>query len=138
MGDFKEVWNLFDATGTGMCAADKFPTLLRAVGHNPTQAEIQELQAQVEKDGNIFFQDVQNLLQSREQKKTSHEAMVEHFKVFDKNGNGLISAAELKHVMMSLGDSLTEEEAAEMVTAADPQNSGQINYASFVTMLMGN
>jgi hypothetical protein len=31
--------------------------------------------------------------------------------VFDKDGNGFISAAELRHVMTNLGEKLTDEEA---------------------------
>ena len=30
--------------------------------------------------------------------------------VFDKDGNGFISAAELRHVMTNLGEKLTDEE----------------------------
>ena len=33
----------------------------------------------------------------------------EAFKVFDRDGNGLISAAELRHVMTNLGEKLTDE-----------------------------
>ena len=31
--------------------------------------------------------------------------------MFDKDGNGFISAAELRHVMTNLGEKLTDEEA---------------------------
>jgi calmodulin len=37
------------------------------------------------------------------------------FKVFDKDGNGFISAAELRHVMTNLGEKLTDEEVDEMI-----------------------
>jgi calmodulin len=36
----------------------------------------------------------------------SQEEIQEAFKVFDKDGNGYISAAELRHVMTSLGKNL--------------------------------
>ena len=37
------------------------------------------------------------------------------FSVFDKDGNGYISAAELRHVMTNLGEKLTDEEVDEMI-----------------------
>ena len=40
----------------------------------------------------------------------SQEEVIEAFKVFDKDARGLISAAELRHVMINLGG-LNEEEA---------------------------
>ena len=49
------------------------------------------------------------------------------FKVFDKDGSGTISAAELKAVMKSLGENLTDAEIDEMVREADKDNSGTID-----------
>ena len=74
---------------------------------------------------------------------------MEAFKVFDKDGNGYISPAELRQVMTSLGalllihlrplvlvlrsplrigEKLTEEEVDEMIREADIDGDGQINY----------
>ena len=32
------------------------------------------------------------------------------FRIFDKEGNGFISAAELRHIMTNIGDRMTDEE----------------------------
>ena len=50
------------------------------------------------------------------------------FKVFDKDGNGLISAAELRHVLTNLGEKLTDEEVNEMIREADLDGDGCVNY----------
>ena len=41
----------------------------------------------------------------------TEEVLNEDFKIFDKDENGAISAAELRHAMATLGERLTEEEA---------------------------
>ena len=46
--------------------------------------------------------------------------------VFDKDGNGFISAAELRHIMTNLGEKLTDEEVDEMIREADVDGDGQI------------
>jgi EF-hand domain pair len=59
-------------------------------------------------------------MMARKMKDTdSEEEIREAFKVFDKDGNGFISAAELAHVMANLGEKLSEEEVAEMIREAD-------------------
>jgi len=59
----------------------------------------------------------------------------EAFSLFDKDGNGFISAAELRHVMTNLGEKLTDEEVDEMIREADIDGDGQVNYEEFVTMM---
>ncbi len=48
--------------------------------------------------------------------------------MFDKDGNGFISAAELRHVMTNLGEKLTDDEVDDMIREADLDGDGQINY----------
>jgi Ca2+-binding EF-hand superfamily protein len=66
----------------------------------------------------------------------SEEELREAFKVFDKDGNGFISAAELRHVMTNLGEKLSDAEVDEMIKEADVDGDGQINYAEFVKMMV--
>ena len=48
-------------------------------------------------------------MMARKMKDTdSEEEILEAFKVFDKDGNGFISAAELRHIMTNLGEKLTD------------------------------
>lgn len=56
--------------------------------------------------------------------------------MFDKDGNGHISAAELRHVMTSLGEKMNEEEVDEMIREADVDGDGQINYQEFIKMMV--
>ena len=62
----------------------------------------------------------------------SEEEIREAFRVFDKDGNGFISAAELRHVMTNLGEKLTDEEVDEMIREADIDGDGQVNYEGIV------
>ena len=51
-----------------------------------------------------------------------------YFQVFDKNGDGYISASELRHVMTTLGEKLTDDEVDEMIREADIDGDGKVNY----------
>ena len=67
----------------------------------------------------------------------SEEEIKEAFRVFDKDGNGFISAAELRHVMTNLGEKLTDEEVDEMIREADVDGDGQVNYEGKTFSIIG-
>jgi len=70
-------------------------------------------------------------LMSRKMKDTdTEEELIEAFKVFDRDVNGFINAAELRHVMSNLGEKLTDEEIDEMIREADVD--GDENYRKAV------
>ncbi len=49
-------------------------------------------------------------------------------RVFDKDGNGLITASELRVVMDNLGEKLSDAEVAEMIREADLDGDGMVSY----------
>eukprot|EP00294_Goniomonas_avonlea_P007084 CAMPEP_0114554350 /NCGR_PEP_ID=MMETSP0114-20121206/8167_1 /TAXON_ID=31324 /ORGANISM="Goniomonas sp, Strain m" /LENGTH=76 /DNA_ID=CAMNT_0001739399 /DNA_START=441 /DNA_END=671 /DNA_ORIENTATION=- len=66
----------------------------------------------------------------------TEEDIVEAFRVFDKDGAGTISAAELRHVMTNLGEKLTDEEVDEMIREADVHGDGVIDYRAFTKIIL--
>ncbi len=80
-------------------------------------------------NGKIEFSEFVTMMSNAmEEKKDGHE-MMKAFKVFDKDDNGFISKSELKQVMVSLeGNKITEQELDEMMSEADLDGDGKINY----------
>ena len=67
----------------------------------------------------------------------SEEEIREAFKVFDRDNNGFISAAELRHVMTSIGEKLTDDEVDEMIREADQDGDGRIDCMLFWSITRG-
>ena len=59
------------------------------------------------------------------------EKTIEAFKVFDRDGSGVIRAAELKNIMMKLGEPIDEDEADDLIKLAT-QEDGLIDYMKFI------
>ena len=60
------------------------------------------------------------------------------YRVFDKKGDGLISSTELRRVMTSLGEKLSEEEVDDMIREAHTDLNGMVDYIQFVNILTNN
>ena len=48
--------------------------------------------------------------------------------MFDRDGTGAISAAELRHVMTNIGEKLSDQEVNEMLQEIDVDQNGLVNY----------
>lgn len=76
-------------------------------------------------------------MMDRKMKDTDNEEEIrDAFCMFDKDGNGYVSAAELRHVMTRLGEKLSDEKVDEMIRSANTDGDGQVNYEEFVRMLV--
>jgi len=53
----------------------------------------------------------------------------------DKDGSGKIDATELRNIMMSLGENLSDEEVNQMIKEADLNGDGEIDFDEFMRML---
>ncbi|EAW89094.1 hCG1642349, isoform CRA_a, partial [Homo sapiens] len=81
---------------------------------------------EVDADGNRTDSPEFLTMMARKMKDTqSEEEIREAFLVFDKDGNGYISAAELCHVMTNPGEKLTDDKVDEMIREAGIDGDGQ-------------
>jgi len=143
LSDYRDCFSLFDKTGENKIAYYEVGECLRAIGLNPTNAEVSKVLNHPSQDEInsklVSFEEFIPMLSQvqRQGVKTSTEAMVDGLKVFDSEGNGTVSAYELRHVLTSLGEKLSEEEVEQLFVGQEDQN-GCINYEDFVSLVMNN
>ncbi|KAF7256556.1 hypothetical protein EG68_10420 [Paragonimus skrjabini miyazakii] len=73
---------------------------------------------------------------SKEQKDINPEEFIEGFRVFDKDSNGFISAAELRHLLTALGERLREDEVDQLLAGME-NGQGLVPYEAFVQRILG-
>lgn len=60
---------------------------------------------------------------------------IEGLRHFDKDGNGYISSAELRHLLSTLGEKLTDDEVEQLLQGQE-DSQGNVNYEDFVRLIM--
>ncbi|BAM40412.1 calmodulin [Theileria orientalis strain Shintoku] len=138
IAEFKEAFSLFDKDGDGSITTKELGTIMRSLGQNPTEAELQDMINEIDTNssGTIDFPEFLLLMARKMKECDTEEELIQAFKVFDRDGNGFISAQELRHVMTNLGERLTDDEVDEMLREADIDGDGKINYEEFVKLMV--
>lgn len=139
VAEFREAFKIFDKDGDGKIDRTELGTVMRALGQNPTQREIDDLVNEIDQNNDSVINFAEFLtMMARQVKEQDVEAeILEAFKVFDADGDGKISQAELIRVLTTIGEKLTEEEAKQMLEAADTDSDGQIDIEEFARVLKG-
>ncbi|KAF6206799.1 hypothetical protein GE061_018035 [Apolygus lucorum] len=133
-------FGIYDFEGVGTMDAFQLGNCLRALGLNPTAATVEKLggtkkkgekQLTVEEFLPIFAQG------KKDKDCGVYEDFVECMKLYDKEENGLMVGAELSHILLTLGDKLTEAECSEVLKdCLDPEDEdGMIPYVPFLARI---
>ena len=137
IAEYKEAFSVFDKNGDGAITRDELGTVMRSLGQNPTETDLQDIinEVDADRDGAINFQEFLTMMGLKMEEVNREAELREAFSLFDKDSNGLISAEELRLVMKNLGENLTDGEIGEMMREADTDGDGHINYDEFVKMM---
>lgn len=133
----QETFSVFDTRGDGKITACHLGDVLRSLNQNPTEQEIRKCALSQNPDARIAFEQFYPILQtiSKNRIQPSMADFLEGFRVFDKDQNGTISSAELRHILTSLGEKLTEDEADQLMSGMEDAQ-GNIAYEEFIKMVM--
>ena len=136
---YQDAFEMLDKDKNGTITAKELANVMETLtGEKPSLDEINSMIKEVDlnSDGKIELEEFITLMMKNSPDTQQEEEVINAFRVFDKEGNGLIQTDELKHIMMTIGDKMTADEADEMIHEADIDGDGTINYEEFVRMMM--
>ncbi|XP_056281414.1 myosin light chain 1, skeletal muscle isoform [Pseudoliparis swirei] len=139
--DYREAFGLFDRVGDSKVAYNQVADIMRALGQNPTNKEVNRLLGMPNAEDMIakrlefegFLPMLQTIINSPN--KAGYDDYVEGLRVFDKEGNGTVMGAELRIVLSTLGEKMCEAEIDALLAGQEDEN-GCINYEAFVKHIM--
>lgn len=134
------VFSIYDFTGNNTIDAVNLGDALRALNLNPTLALIEKLGGTKKKGEKSFKLDefLPIFAQAKKDKDQGvYEDFIECLKLYDKAENGTMMAAELTHILLALGERLTEKECEDVCKdCMDPEDEdGFIPYVPFLARM---
>merc|ERR1719167_1014772 len=137
----KEAFALFDVDHNGEISIEELAQIMARHHIHPSREELADMINRVDKNknGSIDLEEFLEMMLAQSSSGLNNEKLdiEDIFKVFDQNGDGLISGEELKLTMRSLGETLTEDEVGLMLEEADIDGDGKIDLQEFTRLLSG-
>ena len=135
--EFKDTFRLFDKDGDGNITLAELGAVMKSLGQNPSETEIQDMMNEVDSDGNgmIDFPEFLTMMARKMKTTDFEEELRAAFDVFDKDGNGFITAQELAIAMKNLGEKMTQDDIQRMIREADLDGDNQIDFEEFKKMM---
>jgi len=133
--EYKEIFNLYDEECDGKIDGSQIGDVVRACGLKPTNAMVTKAAGKEYPKGEkrITFEEWLPIMEQLTKEKevgTFHDFM-EGLRVFDKEECGKIMGAELRHILLALGERLNKEQADEIMEGVE-DGEGLVNYEAFI------
>ena len=137
INELKEVFAVFDKDHNGSVSLNDLRLVMNQLGRFPTEPELYDMIREVNKNGSgsIEFNDFLGLMNSVSKKQGSENDLQDAFNVFDADADGRIGVNDLKKVIQSLGESLSEAEISDLFQVADHDKDGFINFKEFSQLM---
>jgi len=135
LDEFKEAYSLHQDKEGRLKPVD-LAILMRFLGQNCSDGEIMDMMTENGSGGFMNQDSFLKMMGKKYQQDDGEEELIKSFQVFDKDGKGSITSVELRFILTGLGDRISDEEAENIISQADPSGGGTINYTSFVRQML--
>ncbi|XP_034654472.1 neo-calmodulin-like [Drosophila subobscura] len=132
--EIRDAFSVYDRENTGSITCRELGVVLRSLGQTPTEAELYDMIEEVDADssGSIEFVEFLQMMAKKYQVLNLDESVMAAFRVFDSDEDGYITVQEMRSVIDSLGQKMSDQEFDDMFRVADRDNDGQLSFAEFL------
>ncbi|CAB9521826.1 Myosin light chain 1/3, skeletal muscle isoform [Seminavis robusta] len=134
--EYEDCFKLFDKDEDGKIEAREIADVVRALGLNPSEPQVEEMVKKVSpKGGPVGVDAIFTVMDGHGIVNGTAEQVLESFKIFDNQGEGKILATEMKAVYCNMGEKFNEEEAEKLMKALPVDDKGYVDYAEWTKMI---
>ncbi|CAG5116919.1 unnamed protein product, partial [Candidula unifasciata] len=135
--ELMQAFSMFEKAGKGKIPARDLGELLRCLGWNPSEQDLEEARHELELTtrGSISFEEVEGYIARRGgiyYGNNAEEDIMVAFQVLDKNGTGRITVSDFRHFLTTMGERMSHEEAEELIARSTQDGRDYIEYRDLV------
>ncbi|CAD7934067.1 unnamed protein product [Amoebophrya sp. A25] len=133
LSDFARAFKLVDVMGDRQLLPEQVDQAMNSIGQGQDEKDFEWAINTTDPDGKGLwdFQRFIDVMALFRKPPLTEVELRETFDLMDRDGGGSVSADELRMLMMCVGNSLSIEEAEDMIAIADADCSGEIEFHSF-------
>ncbi|XP_076446410.1 troponin C-like isoform X2 [Babylonia areolata] len=137
--DANQTFSLFDKKGNGTVATKDLGSVFKSLGLQVIDEKLKAWadEADEEAAGFITWEQFKPVFELKLKEDEDERELREAFRVLDKGNKGVIPVEDLRWLLKSLGDDLTEDEIEDMIMETDTDGSGTVDYEEFCKLMMG-
>jgi calmodulin len=138
INEYKAAFTVFDKDNDGRISTEEMGILMRSLGQNFSNAELNEIIIQVEMKGHggsVEFHEFLDLMAKNRKEQDDQDKLIKAFKYFDKDNTGLINFENFKHVLTTVAEKLNAEETEKLIEIVEVNETGQLKYREMLKLM---
>ena len=130
---FRENFSRYDVDGNGSISGAELHPLLESLGYSTSARQVKAFLKSVDTNnsGSIEFDEFVAMIAQ----KIKSDPALKVFQAVDKNGDGFLSADELRTALQQFGKSVSEDDFARYMAKADKDGDGKVSYEEFAIVM---
>jgi len=134
----KQTFSLFDKKGDGNISTKDLGQIFKTLGLHADAQKLKQWADEEDEDatGFLTYAQFKTIFETKLKEDEDERELREAFRVLDKGNKGVINVEDLKWILRSLGDDLTDDEIEDMIAETDTDGSGTVDYDEFRNLMV--
>lgn len=135
--EYRAAFYLFDRDNNGYITTKELGSIMRTLGFNPNEEDLQQMIFTVDYDGDgmLNFEEYIQLMEEQKTPQETEEDIVQAFRVFDSDNKGYIESADLRELLEKMEWKVYAEDLKDLITSANLHQDRRIGLEEFAMLV---
>ncbi|XP_037958806.1 calmodulin-like [Teleopsis dalmanni] len=136
LDEYATAFASFD-TGSGTITFEELGVIMSSLITPPTESQIERMVTDIDPDSNgkVYFAVFLTIMSRHVKVADTRKEISNAFRVFDKEGTGFMPTDKLRYIMTNIGETLTDEDVDKMLSEAEIDENGLLDYEKLVDVM---